>query len=203
MDSVKESEENFKRTQSFRSQQGPLFKYVKNVGPNLRSQLNTLKQQALGTKRGRARTCNRRGCKTCQMLIKTPFVNVGKKKVKLSEGSCKSYNICYIAQCSICEKCYNGRTIEFLHKRTSGHRHCYVEILNKSANGNLLEIDADKDLYQLGLHLHQEHGQTNPKAFDEFIKFGILEIVSPADIEKKEFLWMHRLNTFQPIGINY
>ena len=62
-----------------------------------------------------------------------------------------------------------------------------VEILNKSANGNLLEVDADKDLYQLGLHLHQEHGQTNPKAFDEFIKFGILEIVSPVDIEKKEF----------------
>ena len=146
--------------------------------------------------------CNARGWKTCQMIIKTPFVNAGKKKVKLSEGSCKSYNICYIAQCSIWEKCYTGRTIEFLHKRTSGHRHCYVEILNKSANGNLLEVDADKDLYQLVLHLHQEHGQTNPKAFDEFIKFLILEIVSHADIEKKEFLWMHRLNTFQPIGIN-
>ena len=60
----------------------------------------------------------------------------------------------------------------------------------------------DKDLYQLGLHLHQDHGQTDPKAFDELIKFGILEIVNPADIEKKEYLWMHRLNTFQPVGIN-
>ena len=146
--------------------------------------------------------CNVRGCKTCKMLIKTSFVNVGKKKVKLSEGSCKSYNICYIGQCSICEKCYTGRTIEFLHKRTSGHQHCYVEILKKSANGNLLGDDMDKDLYQLGLHLHQDHGQTDPKAFDELIKFGILEIVNPADIEKKEYLWMHRLNTFQPVGIN-
>ena len=202
VEAVKESEENFKRTQSFRTQQGPLFQYVKKVGPSLRSQLNSLKQQALGTKRGSARMCNGPGCKTCQMLIRTEFLNVGKKKIKLSEGSCKSYNICYLAQCSLCEKCYTGRTIEFLHKRTSGHRHCYVEILKKSANNSLSEEDSNKDLYQLGLHLHLEHGLTDPKAFDKFIKFGILEVVSPAEIERKEYLWMHRLNTFQPVGIN-
>ena len=80
VEAVKESEENFKRTQSFRTQQGPLFQYVKKVGPSLRSQLNSLKQQALGTKRGSARMCNGPGCKTCQMLIRTEFLNVGKKK---------------------------------------------------------------------------------------------------------------------------
>ena len=53
--SVKESEENFKRTVSFRTQAGPLFKFVKKVGPNLKSQLNSLKKQALGTNEKKAR----------------------------------------------------------------------------------------------------------------------------------------------------
>ena len=54
----------------------------------------------------------------------------------------------------------------------------------------------------LGLHLHHDHGRTDPDAFDQVIKFGILEVVSPTEIEKKEYFWMHRLNTFQPVGIN-
>ena len=44
---VKDSEDTFKRTQSFRDQTGALFKYVKKVGPNIRSKLNTQKKQAL------------------------------------------------------------------------------------------------------------------------------------------------------------
>ena len=51
-------------------------------------------------------------------------------------------------------------------------------------------------------HQNMDYGLTDPKAFDSPIKFGILEVVSPAEIEKKEYLWMHRLNTFQPVGIN-
>ena len=34
------------------------------------------------------------------------------------------------------------------------------------------------------------------------MKFGIIDIVTPADIEKKEYRWMYRLNTLQPVGIN-
>ena len=53
---VKESEENINR--SFRNQHGPLFKYVKKVGPSIKSKINNLKRQALGTKRGSAMKCN-------------------------------------------------------------------------------------------------------------------------------------------------
>ena len=53
--SVKDSEKNLKKTQSFRNQNGALFKYVKKVGPNLRTHVNMLKSQALGTKRGKAK----------------------------------------------------------------------------------------------------------------------------------------------------
>ena len=42
----------------------------------------------------------------------------------------------------------------------------------------------------------------DPDAFDQHLKFGILDVVSPAEIDKKEYTWMHRLNSFQPVGIN-
>ena len=64
------------------------------------------------------------------------------------------------------------------------------------------EFDQNSDLYQLGLHLHFEHGFVEPQAFDRNIRFGLLEIVNPNEIDKKEYQYMHKLNTFQPHGIN-
>ncbi len=202
VNAVKSSEENLKKTHSFRTQHGPLFKFVKKVGPNIRSQVNTLKHQAIGTKKGSANRCNGPGCKACNMLIRSPFVMVRNKKVKLTNGSCKTRNVCYLALCEICRKPYTGRTIDQINNRISGHRHVYKEILKKAEENNLQDIDASDDKYQLGLHLHLEHGLNSYDAFDKNVKFGILDVVNPSEIEKKEFKWMHYLNTFQPIGIN-
>ena len=202
VEAVRESEDTLKKTVSFRNQQGPLFKYVKKVGPNIRSHINNVKKQALGIEKGCAKRCNARGCKTCKMLIETPSVTIGDKKLNLTQGNCKTYNICYLGKCNICGKPYTGRTVGPLHKRTTGHRSCYNEILKRAENNTLEEIDTNNDMYMLGLHLHMEHGLTDPNAFDENIKFGIIDVVTPADIEKKEYRWMHRLNTFQPVGIN-
>ena len=202
VEAVRDSEENLKKTASFRNQQGSLFKYVKKVGPSIRSHVNSVKKQALGIQKGCANRCNGRGCKTCKMLIDTPFVTILDKKVKLTQGNCKSYNICYLANCCICGKPYTGRTVGPLHKRSTGHRNCYREILKRAENHTLEELDMDSDLYMLGMHLYMEHGLTDPNAFDQNIKFGIIDTVSPVDIEKSEYRWMHRLNTFQPVGIN-
>lgn len=202
IEAVKDSEEIFKQTQSFRNQRGSLFKYVKKVGPNIKSKVNTLKHQALGIKRGSATKCNGRGCKTCKMIMTTPFAMIRGKKVILSQGSCKTYNTCYLGQCTICKKPYVGRTVEEIHKRVCGHRRKYKEILKRAEERTLEEVDTSSDQYMLGLHLYLEHGLSDPDAFDKHMKFGILDVVSPQEIEKKEFTWMHRLNTFQPVGIN-
>ena len=203
VEAVQESEENFKRTQSFRNQHGPLFKYVKKVGPSIRSHVNSLKKQALGIRNGGAEKCGSRGCKTCKMLIETPHTETTGANVKLLQGTCKTYNICYLAKCKICDKSYTGRTVDPLHKRINGHRQHYREVLKESEEKNSLdEIDENKDKYMLGLHLHLEHGFTDPDAFDQHLKFGIIDITNPTDIEKKEYRWMHKLNTFQPTGIN-
>ena len=199
---VKSCEDSLKLIQSFRNERGPLFTFVKKVGPNIRSHVNGLKQQALGAKRGSAVKCNARGCKTCGMLIESSQVKVGKRKVKLAKGSCKSYNICYLAICQLCQKPYTGRTVDVMHGRVSGHRHCYTEILKKVAANEPTNFDTDSDLYSLGLHLYFDHGITDPNGFNTYFKFGILEVVTPGDIEKKEYRWMHKLNSFQPHGIN-
>ena len=92
MEAVRDSEENLKKTASFRNQQGSLFKYVKKVGPSIRSHVNSVKKQALGIQKGCANRCNGRGCKTCKMLIDTPFVTILDKKVKLTQGNCITSN---------------------------------------------------------------------------------------------------------------
>ena len=70
------------------------------------------------------------------------------------------------------------------------------------AEDNQLEIDSNSDLFVLGLHLHHDHDLIHPGAFDQYLEFGILDVTNPANIERKEFSWMHKLNTFQPVGIN-
>ena len=102
--------------------------------------------------------------------------------------------------CMICKKGYTGRTVDALHSRINGHRSHYKEVLRKTAANE--EFDVNSDLYQLGLHLHFEHGFVEPQAFDKNIRFGLLEIVNPNEIDKKEYRWMHKINTFQPHGIN-
>ena len=198
---VKKSEETFKMTPSLRNIPGKLFKYVKKVAPSIRSQVNSLKHQALGTKGG-LKKCNGRGCKCCKMLALAPSTTINSKRIRLVSGSCKTYNIIYLALCNICDKPYTGRTIDPIHTRVCGHRHCYIEVLRKAESNSLESLDTSKDLYSLGLHLHLEHGCSDPLDFDKNIKFAILEVVNPSNIEVKEYNWMHQLNTFQPVGIN-
>ena len=202
LEQIKKSEETLKRTVSFRNQNGPLFKYVKKVGPNIRCHTNTLKNQALGTKRGSARRCGAKGCKTCPMILTEKVVRINNKKIHLSEGTCKSYNTCYLARCKICDKPYTGRTVDFIHKRVNGHRHLFLKIIKNASDNTLDDLDTTGDLYALGLHLFFDHKLDYPAAFDDYFEFGILDVTTPLNIERKEYTWMHRLNTFQPVGIN-
>ena len=170
VNSIQKSEESFKHTPSFRNTSGKLFTFVKKVGPNIKCQVNNLKHQALGTKKGGVVRCNGRGCKCCRMLNSAPFTIVNNKKVRLANGTCKTYNICYLAVCGICNKPYTGRTVDALHNRISGHRHMFHAILKKYEENTLTALDTENDLYTLGLHLRLEHGCTNPNDFDKTLK---------------------------------
>ena len=69
--SVRNSEESFKQTPSFRNIRGSLFSFVKKIGPSIKSGINNLKKQALGTIVGGVKKCNGPGCKCCKMLCCT------------------------------------------------------------------------------------------------------------------------------------
>ena len=87
-------------------------------------------------------------------------------------------------------------------KRVNGHRASYKEVIKSAATNTLHELDTTGDLFVLGLHLFHDHGLDDPSAFDENVEFGILDVTNPAQIERKEYTWMHQLNTFQPVGLN-
>ncbi len=136
------------------------------------------------------------------MLNSAHIVCVNNKTIRLASGTCKTYNIIYLAVCGLCNKPYTGRTVCPLHTRNNGHRRKYKEILKKSLEQTIDTLDTENDLYTLGLHLHLEHGCSNPDDYDKHFQFAILEVVTPSNINVKEFKWMHRLNSFQPIGLN-
>ena len=77
-----------------------------------------------------------------------------------------------------------------MHLRVNGHREIFKEILKRAADNTLQDLDTNNDLYTLGLHLYFEHGITDEKGFDRFVKFGLLEAVNPVDIEVKEYKWI-------------
>ena len=96
------------------------------------------------------------------------------------------------------DNCYVGRTVQPLHKRVNGHRQGFANVVKKGLDC-VDALDTD-DTYSLGIHLYNEHGLTSE--FNKHYTFHVLEHVSPLQMEKIEHLWIHKLNTLFPNGIN-
>ena len=69
---------------------------------------------------------------------------------------------------------------------------------------DLMELSycPDDDDHLLGMHLYFQHGVREEVGFNESYKFTILENCSRRDIDLKEHLWIHRLKTLKPHGLN-
>ena len=118
-----------------------------------------------------------------------------KCKVRTAAATCLSYNIIYLVVCSICQKHYVGRSTRHLKTRIGEHRRHYYSILNNNS------YDTDSDDAALGAHLF-EHGLNSRTDFDKNYSVCVLEICSPKLLEVKEHLYIHRLNSLTPNGIN-
>ena len=84
----------------------------------------------------------------------------------------------------------------------NGHRAKYIKYGKQLANGvevNLSDLD---DEYSLGIHLHDVHNITDADGFDKYYRFTILESCNPRDLSKKEHLWIQKLRTLFPHGLN-
>ena len=88
--------------------------------------------------------------------------------------------------------------VQTLNKRLNGHCHCFSTVVKEGLN--YVNASDDDDSFSLGIHLFNEHGITS--GFDDYFRFHVLEHVSPSQMEKSEHLWIHKLNTLFPYGIN-
>ena len=123
-------------------------------------------------------------------------------KVKTAKGNCKTRNIIYGATCKICVKNYVGKSTQLCHKRINGHRHFQKKY---SQNQNIVNDASnliEKDKYSLATHLHKEHGIIGYTSLDDNYTFTILEKCTPKSLDVKEHLWIQKLRTITPHGIN-
>ena len=96
----------------------------------------------------------------------------------------------------MCETIYFGPTVQMVGKRMGGHRECFYKVLEGG------DVDLSSDDYSLGLHLLNDHGATDRTDFNNSFQVQIVEICSPASLEKKEHLYIHKYKTLYPIGLN-
>ena len=131
----------------------------------------------------------------CKMILDKPSTTVNGKNVKSAPGTCKTYNIIYLVQCSVCKKGYVGRTVNTLNERMNGHRSKFYDIINGKT------IDITSDDYSLGLHLI-DHGLVAHIDFNSSFQTFILENCSPRQLETKENKYIHLLKALRPHGLN-
>ena len=85
-------------------------------------------------------------------------------------GDCKSFNLNYCAQCSICNKAYIGKTVQQLGRRISQHR-SPIQALGTSTCISRNDID---DTNTLAAHAI-EHNLRTKAGFNSLYKFYVLK----------------------------
>ena len=178
------------------------FRYTKKTAPSLHNTLVRSKVASLGQPKGKTMPCKTKSnnCMTCKMVSKQDHVlGPNEKIIKTAEAQCNTRCLIYHASCRYCEKCYVGKTIQPLNKRLCGHRSKFYDTLKYS--GDRLDLDDDDD-YALGLHLYLQHGIRDQRGFNGSFAVTALERCNSQNLDLKEHLWIQRLKTIKPRGLN-
>ena len=127
-------------------------------------------------------------------------------QVKPASGTCSSYNIIYMFICKLCNtriKCYVGRSTRPLHERTAEHRKNFYKVLrDPSIKFSDEYLANDCDTYSLASHLIDGHYIERREDFDLSYTVIILMNSSPSNLEMNEHLFVQKLRTIKPLGIN-
>ena len=123
---------------------------------------------------------------------------------KTGSGKCNTRNCIYLAECKLCSKPYVGKTTQMLCGRISEHKSYYNKYRRKKGKFTK-EENKEKDFadkYTLGIHLYNDHKIDTAEGFEKSFEFTILEKSSPKSLEVKEHLWLQKLKTLYPTGLN-
>ena len=179
------------------------FQYIKKCASSLKGMLSNSKHIALRNRHGYSVACGRNGCKNCKLMSGNNFIRASNgKKFDTAPGNCLSKNILYAATCLLCSENYVGRTTQQHACRNNGHRAKYIRYGKQKAAGVVMNVSDLDDEYSLGIHLHDVHGINDDNGFDNHFVFTILENCNPRDLNKKEHLWIQKLRTVYPHGLN-
>ena len=109
-----------------------------------------------------------------------------------------------MAECKLCTKPYVGKTTQMICGRICEHKSCYHKY--RKCNGVIPYDEKNKndfaDKYTLGMHLFNHHNIDSPNGFEESYEFTILEKCNPRVLEVKEHLWVQKLGSLYPAGLN-
>ena len=178
------------------------FRYVKKTAPSINNLVVKSKVASLGPKLGPTVKCGRGlRCLCCKLVSKSDHViGPNDKLFKTCGGNCTTRSLIYHATCTMCEKSYVGKTTLPLSLRANIHRAKFYECIRHS--GKLKSQHLRDDDHLLGQHIYSDHGMHHKDSFNEAYSFTILETVSPNDIDVKEHLWVQKLQTVAPYGLN-
>ena len=65
-----------------------------------------------------------------------------------------------------------------------------------------MKTSEEEDNYALCMHLYNEHGVKDELQFNEAYELYILEVTQPRTIDVREHMWIHRLQSVSPLGLN-
>ena len=137
-------------------------------------------------------------CQTCMMTSNgAPLFHHG-NQIKTARASCKSWNVIYAFQCKICNKLYVGKTSDCLSQRVNGHRSKFYHVLK---NSDTITEDCD-DEHIVGAHLVHGHNIERRKDFNLSYRLFVLAQVNPTMFDTTEQLWINKLKTLRPFGLN-
>ena len=88
-----------------------------------------------------------------------------------------------------------GRSTRPLRTRIGEHRRHFYQIVDNKP------YHFDNDDFALGSHLYN-HGCKLKSDFDKFYRVFVIEICSPKVLEVKEHIYIHKLHSLAPNGIN-
>ena len=177
------------------------YQYTKKVAPSLRSIMCNSQRVGMGPKNGITQACRKNRCLSCKLIYSKETIVLNKKMFRTAPGNCGTDVTIYGGICTYnsCQAPYVGKTTQALHKRINGHRSAYGEYCDK--NGNI-DSQMDLDRYAIGIHLYRAHGLKNLMAFDSHIQFFILENCQPKNLAVREHLWIQKVRSIFPEGMN-
>ena len=178
------------------------IQFVSKTASTLKNLVSNLKEISLGRKYGLSKPCTQPLCKCCPLMLgKDSIVNAKNKKFRTCLGNCKTNNCIYCATCRLCEKNYVGKSTQPEHKRVNGHR---TDMRRYVRNPQVMDSTDtnNKDQYSLAVHLHRDHNIVLESGLDDYYTFTLLEKCTPKSIDLKEHLWIQKLKSLQPFGLN-